>query len=253
MVEGLKFHLHWWGNLITCRTDEDMWINEGMASYSEHLFLESIYGYNSYINEVKLNHKDVLHHAHINDNGYRSLHGIPHAYTYGDHSYNKGADVAHTLRSYMGDFEFFNSLRSILGAYSFQDIDAYDFRDHINNTSGVNVTQFFDDWIFGAGFPHFSIDSFRVDPTGNDYLVEVYIQQKLKGTNDLFDSVPLEINFVNSDWSEFQDSFIMSGPASSFSFVVERLVLKWIYRYQSYQVLYPFLKEMLFHRHRTCS
>ena len=30
----------WWGDLITCSTAEDMWINEGMASYSEGLFLQ---------------------------------------------------------------------------------------------------------------------------------------------------------------------------------------------------------------------
>ena len=209
---------HWWGNLVTCRTDEDMWINEGMASYSEHLFLEWVYGYDQYINEVKLNHKDVLHHAHINDNGYLSLHGVPHTVTYGDHSYNKGADVVHTLRSYMGETNFFNGLQSILNTFSFQDIDAFDFRDQLNLISGIDVTQFFEDWIFGSGFPHFSIDSFNVTPFGNDFTIDVDISQKLKGTNDLFDSVPLEITFVNSDWTEHTETFIMGGISNLFSF-----------------------------------
>jgi aminopeptidase N len=97
----------WWGNLVTCRTAEDMWINEGMAAYSESLFLEYINGYTSYISNVKSNHKEVLHKAHIKDGGFYALHGVPHEITYGDHSYNKGADVAHTLRSYMGNQEFF--------------------------------------------------------------------------------------------------------------------------------------------------
>ena len=51
---------HWWGDLVTCRTAEDMWINEGMASFSERLFLEYVYGYDAYIDDIKLNHLAVL-------------------------------------------------------------------------------------------------------------------------------------------------------------------------------------------------
>ena len=35
---------HWWGNWVTCDSKEEMWLNEGMASYSELLFLEYVYG-----------------------------------------------------------------------------------------------------------------------------------------------------------------------------------------------------------------
>jgi len=209
---------HWWGNLVTCRTDEDMWINEGLASYSEFLFLEGIYGHSDYLEEVKANHLDVLHHAHINDNGYFSLHGIPHSVTYGDHSYNKGADVMHTLRSYIGDTNFFNGLKSILNSYYLQDIDAYDFRNELNTLSGVNVTPFFNDWILGKGFPHFSIDSLNTSPNGLNFDMNVYIKQKLKGTIELFDSVPLTITFVDQDWSTHTANFIMSGELNMFTF-----------------------------------
>lgn len=211
---------HWWGNLVTCRTDEDMWINEGMASYSEFLFLENIYGYDSYINEVKLNHKDVLHHAHINDNSYLPLHGVPHTYTYGDHSYNKGASVAHTLRGYLGDSLFFLGLNSVLINNAFTDIDAYDFRDELNNISGIDVTDFFDDWIFGTGFTHFSIDSVISSINGNNYDIEVFIKQKLRGTNTLYNNIPLEITFVDSIWQKEDKNFIMNGIDSSFIFTL---------------------------------
>ena len=202
---------HWWGNLVTCRTAEDMWINEGMASYSERLFLEHLYGYNTYINSIRDNHKDVLHHAHINDNGFRALHGIPHEYTYGDHSYNKGADVAHTLRSYMGDTAFFNALTGFLQSHKYQDVDAYDFRDYINTHSSVNVTNFFDGWIFNAGFPQFGIDSVKTVATGNGYENTVYIQQKLRSAPNLFKGVPLEITFRGINWEENTQSLVING------------------------------------------
>jgi aminopeptidase N len=202
----------WWGNLVTCRTEGDMWINEGMASYSERIFLEHVYGYTSYINSIKANHKDVLLNAHIRDQGYYAIHGVPHAITYGDHSYNKGADVAHTLRGYMGDQEFFDGLQSFLAANHFKDVDAYNFRDHINANTGVDVTDFFNDWVFNPGFPAFYIDSITSTASGNGIFdVKIYVKQKLKGTTQYFSNVPMEITFMKDDWTSQTHTFDCSN------------------------------------------
>lgn len=209
---------HWWGDLVTCRTAEDMWINEGMAAYSERLFLEHVYGYNSYINSIRDNHKDVLHHAHINDDGFRAIHGVPHEYTYGDHSYNKGADVAHTLRSYMGDSVFFSTLTAFLDSNKFKDVDAYDLRDFINSNSSIDVTDFFNDWVFNPGFPHFSIDSVKTIVNGSSYTNTVYVKQKLRAAPNMYSNVPLEITFKNSIWDEESFDFVMNGVTNSFQF-----------------------------------
>lgn len=209
---------HWWGNLVTCRTAEDMWINEGMAAYSERLFLEHVYGYDAYINSIRENHKDVLHHAHINDDGFRAIHGVPHEYTYGDHSYNKGADVAHTLRSYMGDSIFFSTLTAFLDSNKFKDVDAYDFRNFINSNSSIDVTDFFNDWVFNPGFPHFSIDSVITISNGSNYTNTVFIKQKLRAAPNLYNNVPLEVTFKNSSWEEETFSFVMNGATNSFQF-----------------------------------
>ena len=211
---------HWWGNLVTCRTAEDMWINEGMASYSERLFLEYLYGYDAYLNDIKLNHKDVLHHAHISDAGYFALSGVPHQITYGDHSYNKGADVAHALRGYLGDSLFFIGLKSFLAANVYQDVDATDFMGHLNTINGIDVTDFFNDWIFNPGFPHFSIDSTLVSGSGGIYTVDVFVKQKLKSAPNFYSNVPLEITFMDDDWQEHTASFIMSGQSDNFQFTV---------------------------------
>lgn len=211
---------HWWGDLVTCRTAEDMWINEGMASYSERLFLEKVYGYDAYINDIKLNHKDVLHHAHITDGGYYAISGVPHQITYGDHSYNKGADVAHTLRGYMGDSLFFEGLTSFLAANNYSDVDATDFMNHLNTLNGVDVTDFFNDWVFNPGFPHFSIDSVITTGSIGNYTVNVYVRQKLKAATNFYTNVPLEITFKGDAWESQTESFVMSGQTSSFQFAI---------------------------------
>jgi hypothetical protein len=98
---------------------------------------------------------------------------------------------------------------------AFKDVDAYDFRNHLNQYTEVDVTDFFNDWIFKAGFPAFYIDSFMVEPIGGGYFtVATYVRQKLKGTTDYFTHVPIEITFVKSDWTTVTETFDVSNPVS---------------------------------------
>ncbi|MGB0167292.1 MAG: M1 family metallopeptidase, partial [Luteibaculum sp.] len=99
----------WWGNLATCHKAEEMWINEGMASYCESLFLEHVYGRGEYEEDVASRHLYVLRYPHHLEDGFWALDSVPLKHTYGDHVYRKGADIAHTLRGYLGDELFFSS------------------------------------------------------------------------------------------------------------------------------------------------
>ncbi len=69
---------HWWGDLATCTTPEDMWLNEGWAVYAEHLFTEWVYGETAYKKAVRDNFLTVLQNTHVNEGGYRAVSGLPH-------------------------------------------------------------------------------------------------------------------------------------------------------------------------------
>ncbi|MEX1002903.1 MAG: M1 family aminopeptidase [Crocinitomicaceae bacterium] len=209
---------HWWGNLVTCATAEEMWINEGLASYSEHLFLENVYDQNTYMNAMRDNHYDVLHRAHINDSGYYALNAVPVEYTYGDHSYNKGADVMHTLRGYLGDANFFAALQAVQTAYSGSHITSEQFRDEINTLAGIDVTDFFNDWIFQAGFSHFSITNVTSVQNGSTFNVDVIVDQKLKGASNYHDNVPLQLTFLDENWNSHTEQILMGGDYAQFGF-----------------------------------
>ncbi|MBK7130696.1 MAG: T9SS type A sorting domain-containing protein [Crocinitomicaceae bacterium] len=211
---------HWWGNLVTCKTAEEMWINEGMARYAEHLFTEALYGYDEYMEAMRANHYDVLHKAHINDSGYYALNAVPIKFTYGDHSYNKGADVMHTLRSYMGDTAFFNALQSIQSNFAGQNISSEEFMNHINSVSSVNVTDFFNAWIFQPGFANFSITHLNILPSGSDFLVKVVVAQKLKGGAAYHENVPLQLTFMDENWNVNTQEIILPGHYAEFSFTL---------------------------------
>lgn len=203
---------HWWGDHITCKTAGDMWLNEGWASYSENLFLENVYGETAYHDAVRANHYDVLRMAHVRDDGFRAVSGVPHDYTYGDHVYNKGADVVHTLRNYMGDTKFFDCITQFQQAYAFQNVSSADFRDYLSNCSGIDLSNYFNDWIFSQGFAHFSVDSFTVlSDTGASVDVVVYLRQRLRAAPSYYSGVPIDLTYYSSDWQVFEETVNMSG------------------------------------------
>lgn len=208
---------HWWGDLMTCETQEDMWLNEGMASYSERLFLEHTYNYARYLAEVKSVHDDMVKFAHLREKGFRAISGVPHQYTYGDHVYRKGADVAHTLRSYMGDAAFFAGLKYVLQQKAYKNMNSIEFRDLLQISSGQNLTDFFNNWVLSGGWPHFSIDSVRTTGTTAPFTSVVYVKQKLFGAPSLYSNVPLEISFFNSAWAKEVKTISMSGTVQSFT------------------------------------
>lgn len=208
---------HWWGDLMTCETQEDMWLNEGMASYSERLFLEWTYNYGKYLAEVKTIHNDIVKYIHLREGGFRAISGVPHQYTYGDHVYKKGSDVAHTLRSYMGDAAFFAGLKYVLQQKAYKSMNSIEFRDLLQISSGQNLTSFFDNWVLNGGWPHFSIDSVLTTGSAPPYTSVVYVKQKLFGAPTLFSDVPLEISFMNNTWNKEIKNVIMTGATKTFT------------------------------------
>lgn len=208
---------HWWGNWVTCETAEEMWINEGMAAYSERIFLENVYDYDTYMEEVRANHKNVLHRAHINDSGFYALNAVPLKYTYGDHSYNKGSDVMHTLRGYMGDTEFFAALQSIQANFGNGTISTEQFRDHINGLGGTDVTNFFTDWMLQPGFAAFDVTHFEKTANGSSWDVYLVIDQKLKGAASYHNQVPLQLTFIDSQWQTYDMNIEVSGDYQAYN------------------------------------
>jgi len=148
----------WFGNLVTCRTEGDMWFNEGGASFCAEVAHEAVYSRQSATNYYQSYLEPVLRMAHITDGGYVALSGMPHSITYGSTTYDKGALVWHSLRSYLGDSLFYAAMRQLMADKAFGTVDAAEVRDSLSNYTGVDLTDFFDFHIFGKGFVDYELD-----------------------------------------------------------------------------------------------
>ena len=213
---------HWWGDLITCETKEDMWINEGFATYSAYMFFEWQYGRKNALDRIKTTHQDLLHFLHQNE-GFRAISGVPHSLTYGDHVYKKGADAAHTLRGYMGDSAFFKGIKFVMQQKAYNSINSIELRDLLQQSSGLNLQSFFNNWIFAGGWANFDIDSVKYESAGTGYNAVVSLRQNLFGATTLHSDVPLELSFFNPGWGRVVQQVVMSGASKTFTLPVPYL------------------------------
>ncbi|MFK7809470.1 MAG: M1 family aminopeptidase [Saprospiraceae bacterium] len=198
----------WWGNMTTLSTPSDMWFKEGNAEYGSYLFAEYLEGHDEFIRTVKSNFLSIITSAHIEDGGYHPLSGIPFEQTYSTHTYDKGAAMIHNLRTYLGDDLFRSSMTDVLNHFQYQSVNAAQFRDRLTETSGIDLTSFFDDWIYTPGFAGFEINEMDITP---NTLSPVVIEQKLRAKTQLHTNVPLEITFLAADGSKHTEQIMVSN------------------------------------------
>jgi len=228
---------HWWGNLVTCETDADMWINEGMAEYCSHFYEEYVYGPEQYWETVRANQLYVLDRAHKRDNGYKAIQGLNHAYVYGAHVYQKGAMVAHNLRVHLGDSLFFTGLTQLLNQNAFGNLSSIQFRDQLSAITGVKLDHFFTDQIFNAGFASFRVDSIhnQSNATGQ-HQVTITIAQARHQSPRLFQDVTLQLELVDENDIHHIREIKQSGKSQTYTFSLPAAIQHVLLNYKGGQL-----------------
>ena len=186
------FH-HWFGDLITCNRAEEMWINEGFATYSEALVDGLMGGEDAYKEHIREVHRATLKGIVKDDGGHYALDNVPQEVTYGTHSYDKGSLIVHSLRSYMGDSLFFGGIKSLLNHFAYQNVSSEEMFEYLAQETGLPLHDFYEGWVHNPGFLHFSIDSI-VPLQNNDY--RVHLHQKLLGGTHFANSNKVDLTFV---------------------------------------------------------
>lgn len=206
---------HWWGDIITLKTHNHMWIKEGPAEYSAHLMVEWKDGREAFVETIKDNMLFVLEEAHVDDEDFHVLSPIPDEFIYGRHTYYKGAAVLHNMRGYLGDELFRSTLTTMQSDYAYNSYTGEEFRDVLSEVSGYDLTSYFDDWIFAPGFATFVVDSFSSTPDGNQFETEVHVQQKLRAAPHFHTNVPIDVTLVGANWERLSTEVMVSDEFST--------------------------------------
>ncbi len=206
---------HWWGNIITINYAPDMWIKEGNAEYGAHLIEEFIGGKEPFRTAVRNNHYFVLTTAHEEDGAYLALSPLSQENTYGRHTYYRGASMLHNMRAYLGDTLFRNGQTRLLNDNAFSYLNAQSYRDQMSAATGVDMTPFFDDWIFSPGYSDFYVQKFEYSPATQT--ATIHFGQNQYQSGHFHDNVPLPITLHFDDASRMDTTVLVGGESDSVS------------------------------------
>jgi len=188
----------WWGDMITCGTWHDIWLNEGFATYSEALWFE----FESGTSDPSQLHywMDVRRPGSVNGSVYcYDISDLWRIFS-GDFTYTKAAWVLHQLRHVVGDEDFFDILAAYRAAYEYKSAVTDDFKAVAEGVHGSDLTWFFDEWIYDIGAPAYRYAWTQHDVNGEKF-VELYVRQTQSASYPTF-TMPIDI----TTWSGGSDT-----------------------------------------------
>jgi len=183
----------WFGDKITCASWEDIWLNEGFATYLASFYMENKYPANT-INSRKAVVNNITSatggSVWVDDTT-----NVGRIFS-GRLSYNKGSYLLYMLRWKLGDAVFLNALRQYQNdpklAYGFAKTD--DLKRNLEQVSGQNLAEFFKDWFKGQGYPSYNVQWTQI---GSEY-VNIKMNQTTSHTSVDFFELPVALKFKNA-------------------------------------------------------
>lgn len=236
-TEGVIAHElthQWFGDKVTCKNWENIWLNEGFATYGEGLYYEfsgDTLAFNSFLSYNMSRAKNATGTVFVQD-----ISSIDNIFN-GDRSYSKGAIVLHMLRGIVGDSIFFNILRNYAGnpQLAYNNATTEDFQHVAEETSGLSLNYFFNEWIYGESYPKYQVAWNFQKTSLNQYTINLSIEQAVN-TYPRFFTMPIHIKisttyrdtivtfFNNAQKQEF--NFFVTGKPTNLTFDPTNFLLK---------------------------
>jgi aminopeptidase N len=233
----------WFGDLVTCRDWQHIWLNEGFATYCEALYWEASRGADEFLYYVMQTADDYFEEA---SNRYtRPI--VTNVYKHPDdlfdrHSYEKGGCVLHMLRHLVGDKYFRRALKTYLRRYSNGTTETDDLHKIMELESGTSLQQFFDQWIFAAGHPELKVEYSEDSNSSYGKVAKVKIEQVQSGR--LFEfCIDIKMVLSGDSLGENEQTFVLriSDKETMFQIPVHKgFSVKWF----SIDPLFKVLKKI---------
>jgi hypothetical protein len=198
----------WWGVLVSPATRAHMWLDNGVARYSEMLWLEHTQGagaleneaHDVYIDALTMNEVPIIQTPRLED----------YSPEFWALTASKGATVLHMLRYVMGDASFGKLLHEFPNKYAWQAVKTEDFQKMAEAASGQNLRYFFIQWIESSGAPEFKLD-YTIYRTQKGFRVMGKVSQDL----DTF-RMPVELK-IETEGNPEQKTIEVVGTSSEFT------------------------------------
>ncbi len=221
-----EFAHQWMGDMITCGTWADIWLNEGFATYSEALWFEYTGGYTAYKNDIN---GDAS--GYLSSNPGWPIYNPAWAITTPNNNtlfntaitYNKGACVLHMLRYVLGDSVFFAALKSYTTDainFKFSTSVTADFVTKINQATGQDLSWFFDQWVYGPNHPVYQ-NGYYISSLGGGMWRTTFITRQTQSNAGFF-KMPLQLKLVFSSGPDSTINVMNDVNNQTFTFTSDR-------------------------------
>ncbi len=158
----------WWGDAVTCKTWNDIWLNEGFADYSEALWYERKPGSTGL--QALFSAMALRRPSTVNGSVYCYDTTDANRIFSADFSYYKAGWVLHQLRHVVGDTAFFNTLTTYRTAYEGSAATTDQFAAKAAAAYGQDLSWFFNEWVYGIGAPAYASGWQTANINGQNYL-----------------------------------------------------------------------------------
>jgi len=180
----------WFGDLVTCRDWSHAWLNEGFATYFEHVEREDRLGLDEYEHNVTADLNIYLGEAR----GQYQRAIVCRDYEepidlFDRHLYQKGGLVLHMLRRRLGDECFWAGVNAYLEKHRGGIVETNDLMRALEESSGLGLEKFFDQWVYRPGHP-----DIKVKISWEGEILTVDVEQTQKGHNVAVFELPFEID-----------------------------------------------------------
>jgi aminopeptidase N len=196
----------WFGDMITCGTWADIWLNEGFATYLEALYFEHISGYAAYKNNINNNAS-----SYISGNPGWPIYNPAWAITTpptgtlfnGPITYYKGSCVLHMLRYTIGDSLFFAAFKAYAtdtAYFKLKNAVTDDFTAKMSSVAGQDLTWFIDEWVKQPNHPAYTNTYGIANLGAGNWRVNFKATQTL--SNTVFHKMPIVIKISFTSGSD---------------------------------------------------
>jgi aminopeptidase N len=188
-LAGHELGHQWFGDLVTCASYKDIWLNEGFATHLNTMYRESL-GLGMYTRRAQ--EKNFVTSQPEGSLFVADTTNVSRMFS-SRLTYFKGSHVIFMLRYLLGDSVFFKGMRNYLNdpAIRFGYATTQQLQKHLETTSGKNLTEFFKDWYTGEGQPSYQI---KWNMLGNN-LVKIKVNQTQSSNKVSYFELPIMLVF----------------------------------------------------------
>ncbi len=188
----------WWGDMVTCFGWENVWLNEGFATYSDCLYREHHVNHQLFINTM-ISRRNAYFSAEASFP--RPIYAPPDdsIFDWG-HSYCKASWVCHMMRYLCGnDATWFSFLSAYRDSFEYGNASTDDVNLILNQTLGGDYDWFFDEWVYDLYYPIYDIMWVKNYESPNWRLILDITQTQPMGPSVFHMPLPVGVDFSSGD------------------------------------------------------